>query len=1501
MNGRIGYRAFAALAVSVIAAAGLTMLPQPATANRTPPPAFDRSMPLPKTPKQPGHLAPIGGPSGVGALGRSQAAAVAAAISRARASGKPVAVTAMTTPTTTVTAMTRGGLSLTERLYPVRVRRGHGWAPVSTGLRRGPNRSLRPVAVPGDAVSFSGGGTGPLATISAAGTSLSLWWPRRLPVPQVSGATATFHDILPGVDLMLTATSVQAGGFSDVLVVHNAAAAANPALARLRLRVTTRGVRLGAAADGRLVASGLGIRGYYAAPAPQMWDSSSLDATASHTAVRSALAEARAVGAHLAPPGPPSSPGGPGGGAHLAPVATRVSAGGKTLSLVPDRALLTSKTTAWPVYIDPTFEWWPAPDGNTQAYIPLQSDCPTATNYNNSSYQATPVGYDNFGGECASNSTDYSDFRLTVPSKIYGAHLHSATVNAAEVYSSDCSSSANVTLSWSGNFGPSTDWNNQPKVIANQDTKSVGPDNPSGTPGSCDGHFNFSITTPVSFNVMNAMTLAAAQHWAAFAFRLWEPGNTNENVHKQFGDHSSTAPFLQITYNYTPDVPTSEKATANTDGSGSAGCDTTGTNPPTIGAISGSGPSLWAHFADQDGDLVDGTFRYWKYPASSPVYNTLPPVTNLSKTGGPVTKAIPASFYNALANGQVIAWDAQATDGTYTSAWSPTCYFTAFPTAPAAPSISAPVAGSNCLNGVIHAGCQVTFTITAASNDPATEFVWSLDELPATTSPPASEMLAASGSPPSATLTITVPSPGPHNLWVYASDKGANDSGTTNGAPAGGGDTTFTAAADPAANCASFADALGNTCSLPSSPNTIISRLTASPAIDCGATTGDGDGANFDAASLEQAGWQPGAPVTIDGATFTVPSFGNCGADNVLAAGQTIGMPAGAQGTALEFLATSSFAIAKSTGLTGALDSGTLALDPTVPGVPGGTAVTGGGCSFAGQQDVNVAGCEPASGTVNYTSSCSVPSTSYDLTVPDWVTGPGDIAALNIAKRDLPSGSISDQPKLYAFSVPIQPGCQIASVTLPDVSNTVSIQLDGGSAPASYTPSALHIFGMAVRNITTATPEAGGSTAAAPAGQSWTGAWAAPIEDAAGPPSGSWGNQTLRIAAKVAATGPQVRIRLSNPGFISTDGDAPLQIGHATIAMESAQGSAVPVASTITPLTFGNSGSVTIPAGGDIYSDPLSFPVTSGQSVLVSLYLSNPPGSLPYLPLHGWNDVTGMQWTTAPAAAGTSGDHTTDPSDTAFNSAGGGWWSINTEVMTGVDVTTAQTTTDPAGIPTVSVLGDNLIDVNYSTLNSQAVSFPITRMSGGLAASQAGTFSVVAGGVNSNQASADSALSRGLGGVSAVARLDRDVLAEPGIGTVIIDEGLQDALHGASEQQLDDAYRALITELSGFGVNVILASITPCGNYSSSAAGDSCSAAVEGVRTSVNTDMTDLVAFPNCAADLNAAVTAGGSPETLLTADDAGDHVNLTQAGYTALTNSVLRQCGLAASLNPIP
>lgn len=71
---------------------------------------------------------------------------------------------------------------------------------VSTVLGKTAGGMLAPAAVPGDRVEFSGGGTGPLAVIGEGRTSLSLSWPGRVPVPSVSGSSAVYGDILPGVN-----------------------------------------------------------------------------------------------------------------------------------------------------------------------------------------------------------------------------------------------------------------------------------------------------------------------------------------------------------------------------------------------------------------------------------------------------------------------------------------------------------------------------------------------------------------------------------------------------------------------------------------------------------------------------------------------------------------------------------------------------------------------------------------------------------------------------------------------------------------------------------------------------------------------------------------------------------------------------------------------------------------------------------------------------------------------------------------------------------------------------------------------------------------------------------------------------------------------------------------------------------------------------------------------------------------------------------------------------
>src|SRR5260221_290417 len=82
-------------------------------------------------------------------------------------------------------------------------------------------------------VTLSGGGTRRLARMSIDGRSLSLTLPMGLPAPPLDGAAATYPNLLPGVDLRVTA-DLQ-GGFAQVLVVHSATAAANPALRALAL------------------------------------------------------------------------------------------------------------------------------------------------------------------------------------------------------------------------------------------------------------------------------------------------------------------------------------------------------------------------------------------------------------------------------------------------------------------------------------------------------------------------------------------------------------------------------------------------------------------------------------------------------------------------------------------------------------------------------------------------------------------------------------------------------------------------------------------------------------------------------------------------------------------------------------------------------------------------------------------------------------------------------------------------------------------------------------------------------------------------------------------------------------------------------------------------------------------------------------------------------------------------------------------------------------------
>ena len=679
------------------------------------------------------------------------------ASAQAQATGKDVQAGAATTDSSTTTAHADGTFTVSQSLAPVRKDVDGTWEGLNPTLVRNPDGSIS-TAVTSSDLTLSSGGGGPLATMNSQGRQLAVSLPMTLPAPTLSGATATYSNVLSGVDLAVTATAQ--GGFSEVLVVKNAAAAANPALKSLTLATRTTGVTLTSDAAGNVTASDPQKQPVFTAPAPTMWDSAtaatpapassaspsaapSPSATASGARAQSLMRASATVQDPITGQQVDSSSGlpvsssatSPGEGAHTAPIAAAVS--GDDIKLTPAASLLTGSGTVYPVYVDPSFN-------PPSASSPLQAWTQTNSYYHSASYWKSSdllrVGDQDWESP---TFVARSFVQIGVPSQVYGSQILSSQLNFNEEWSPDCTATG-VQLYNSNAISSATTWDN-PAALGSQ----VG-----ATQTVAHGYNSSCPAAGVPFDISSAMTSAANNKWSNITFGLRASDESDPNGWKEFANTIT----VSTTYDHAPNTPT------NLSTSPATSC--------TGGGVVGDGEvTLYAKLSDTDGGTLGATFNVTRGTDKKVVATSNP---NLLTVGSNSTAVLQLSQANleawagktstAPGAATTFTWTVQSTDFKLNSSTTTPCSFTFDPTRPGTPivsdsngiDLSAYGSGSNPATfGTTNTPIGVTFS-TPTGTTAAAGFVYELNSGAPRTVSAANGTASVTITPTRPTNTLTV-------------------------------------------------------------------------------------------------------------------------------------------------------------------------------------------------------------------------------------------------------------------------------------------------------------------------------------------------------------------------------------------------------------------------------------------------------------------------------------------------------------------------------------------------------------------------------------------------------------------------------------------------------------------------------------------------------------------------------------------------------------------------
>ncbi|WP_432106215.1 LamG domain-containing protein [Streptomyces sp. bgisy091] len=379
------------------------------------------------------------------------------ALAEAMASGSRVEVVGERSERTTVFANPDGfTFTLEQSVVPVRVAKGEsGWQAPDPTLERRPDGSVGPKAAAVD-MTFSGGGDDALVKLSKQQQSLELAWPTELPAPRLDGPSAVYADVLPDVDLMVTATSES---FQQVLVVRSPEAATAPELKKLSFGLKANGLEVREGIAGNLTAVDGNGQTVFRAPPARMWDSAGATVHGALPLGRGtsqSAAEDPAVPGDAAEAAPSGSGIEPGQGDNIARIDVEVER--DALAVVPDADMLAkTEEEAFPLFIDPTVTW-----GESERTL-LRSDGYESYGWGNGDDdRGQGVGECGTWGQyyCGPGYTQRLYFEFS-PASLKGKQVLGATFRVTEPWAFQCDPRW-VDLVRTNNISSSTTWSSRP-------------------------------------------------------------------------------------------------------------------------------------------------------------------------------------------------------------------------------------------------------------------------------------------------------------------------------------------------------------------------------------------------------------------------------------------------------------------------------------------------------------------------------------------------------------------------------------------------------------------------------------------------------------------------------------------------------------------------------------------------------------------------------------------------------------------------------------------------------------------------------------------------------------------------------------------------------------------------------------------------------------------------------------------------------------------------------